>query len=245
MILATVFGAQPPSSNPPAKSSPGAESAKKPAEVQSNSAPAEKTSSTKRSAIQRTADKIERALASAMNPDFNETPLTQAVAFIASHYDINIFLDERGLQSAQVDKDTLVTLSLGGISLRTILELMLEPLNLGYFVRDNVLVITNKETVASRYDTRVYPVADLVPLSAKPIEFQTLITQCVDRDVWESNGGDCGLRFDPVSRSIVVRASQPTHRTITSLLKDLRAALANNGKPREDANAAHVAQASQ
>jgi hypothetical protein len=106
--------------------------------------------------------KIERALRQPTFMDFSETPLSQAIQFLGTQHNINIYLDETALANAMVDRDQAVTLQLTGISLRSGLRLLLDPLNLTYNIENEVLKITDKESTKKTNVVRVYPVADLV-----------------------------------------------------------------------------------
>jgi hypothetical protein len=55
-----------------------------------------------------------------------------------------------------------VNMSLSGISLRSALKIILEPLALTYVIQDEVMRITTETKAEELMSTRVYPVADLV-----------------------------------------------------------------------------------
>src|SRR5262249_44204837 len=54
------------------------------------------------------------------------------------------------------------TLKLDGISLRSVLKLLLEPLQLTYIIEDEVMKITTATSAGAKLSTRVYYVGDLV-----------------------------------------------------------------------------------
>jgi hypothetical protein len=61
-----------------------------------------------------------------------------------------------------VQLDTPVTLKLAGVSLRSVLKLLLEPSQLTWLIEDEVMKITTATKASDRLSVRVYPVGDLV-----------------------------------------------------------------------------------
>ncbi len=58
--------------------------------------------------------------------------------------------------------DQPINLKLSGASFRSVLKLLLEPLQLTYVIEDEVMKITTATKAADKLTTRVYPVGDLV-----------------------------------------------------------------------------------
>ena len=75
---------------------------------------------------------------------------------------IGIWIDKQALQDEGINADTQVSLTISGISLRSALRLLLEPLALTYIIEDEVMKITTQTKADEKMSTRVYPVADLV-----------------------------------------------------------------------------------
>jgi hypothetical protein len=98
------------------------------------------------------------------NMEFVETPLKDAIDFLANQHEIPIVLNAKKLEEAGVNIDTPVTKNLKGITLRSALRLMLSELELTYMVKDEVLQITTPEDAESPDNmvTKVYNVGDLV-----------------------------------------------------------------------------------
>jgi hypothetical protein len=106
--------------------------------------------------------RIRKSLNKPITIDFKETPLRQAIDLMKEFSAINLVIDLPGLDEAGVDLDEPVTLALSDIPLKSALNLLLDPMELSYVVRNDVLMITSKLSAASQLETRVYPVADLV-----------------------------------------------------------------------------------
>ncbi|MGQ9574389.1 MAG: hypothetical protein ACUVUC_03660, partial [Thermoguttaceae bacterium] len=95
--------------------------------------------------------------------EFENTPLTDVIDHLRNVHNINIVLDMKALEDQQIDPSTqMVNLSLKGVSLRSALRLMLNPMDLTYIIEDEVLLITSLDRAESKLVTKVYPVADLV-----------------------------------------------------------------------------------
>lgn len=108
---------------------------------------------------------INRALSSPLTSgglDFEDTALEEIVDYLREEYQIEIQIDERGLDDLGLDSSEPVTVNLRNISLRSALRLMLKPLELTYVIDDEVLLITSEDEALTRLTFKVYPVADLV-----------------------------------------------------------------------------------
>lgn len=106
--------------------------------------------------------RIQRALSETTEVSFTDNPLEEALNYLEDLHHIEIWIDKLALQDEGVNSDQQVTLVLSGISLRSALRLMLEPLGLTYLIEDEVMKITTQSKADEKMSTRVYPVADLV-----------------------------------------------------------------------------------
>ena len=89
---------------------------------------------------------INRKLETLVLPTYSGMPLTEVVDGLSELAGINIHLDPRGLSQEGVAADTPVTINLGReISLKSALNLILEPLHLSYMIKDEVLKITSEQ----------------------------------------------------------------------------------------------------
>jgi general secretion pathway protein D len=106
---------------------------------------------------------IQKKLEGKVRPAFREQPLTAVLDELSKQAGVAIHIDLVGLEQEAVGSDTRVTLSLDQpISLKSALKLLLEPLHLGYVVRDEVLKVTSPRLVKGDVYAVTYPVADLV-----------------------------------------------------------------------------------
>lgn len=106
---------------------------------------------------------IEQKLRSPVALKFRETPLSEVIDRLKEITGVNIYLDQQGLAQEGVHPSTPVTIDLTqDIQLKSALNLILEPLHLGYVVRDEVLKITSEQHRSGNVYTKVYNAADLV-----------------------------------------------------------------------------------
>lgn len=107
-------------------------------------------------------ERIRKSLDAPTEVQFIETPLKDALLFIKEQHGINLWLNEAKISDEGVATDTPITLQLSGVTLRSVLKLMLEPLQLTYLIDDEVMKITTVVDAGEKLSTRVYPVASLV-----------------------------------------------------------------------------------
>jgi len=109
-------------------------------------------------------ERIRAALDEPTEIEFIELPLQDALNYIKDYHKIEIQMMKADLEQEGVATDTLITLTLSGVSLRSALKLMFEGhgLPVRYVIEDEVLKITTETYAGQARSTRVYPVGDLV-----------------------------------------------------------------------------------
>lgn len=93
--------------------------------------------------------------------DFFDTPLQDVMNFYETSSGVDYVIDRLALGDVGLTVDEPVTVAAKNVSLKTALELILEPIDLTYVVDRDVVKITTKEKAADMLKTRVYPVGDL------------------------------------------------------------------------------------
>lgn len=106
--------------------------------------------------------KIVAALDDQTTLNFVDTPLVDALQFIAQQHEIPIIVEQLALDDAGIPSDEPMNLVLSGITLRSGLKILLQDLQLTYVIEDEVMKITTVDLANERLSTRVYPVGDLV-----------------------------------------------------------------------------------
>jgi general secretion pathway protein D len=110
--------------------------------------------------------KIEQSLSRQISLHFDNAPLTEVMKHIANLMGITVYVDGPALSEVGIEASTPVSIDVDGIMLKSALNLILKPIELGYNIEDEVLKITNQLRQQGKLLTRSYPVADLVvPLS--------------------------------------------------------------------------------
>ncbi len=106
---------------------------------------------------------IQTALRKPVDIHFANVPLAAVMEQLAASAGINIYLDPEGLSSEGVTPSTPISLELKKpISLRSALNLILEPLHLSHVTQNEVLRITTEEDLRAKMEQESYKVADLV-----------------------------------------------------------------------------------
>jgi general secretion pathway protein D len=106
---------------------------------------------------------IEQALKTPVLLKYDNRPLHEVIDDLQKLANINIFIDQHGLNIEGQSYDTPVSINLTHeISLKSALQIILEPLRLNYVIRNDVLNITSGETTNSKVYTKSYPFGDLI-----------------------------------------------------------------------------------
>jgi len=106
---------------------------------------------------------IERKLRTPVSLQFQNASLGRVLDYLAKVADVNLYLDPQGLAQEGVTTDTPVTIDLRQeITLKSALNLILEPLHLKYTIKNEVLKITSEQMRDSDLYRVTYNVADLV-----------------------------------------------------------------------------------
>ena len=178
---------------------------------------------------------IEKSLGKKVELDAIETPLQDVMDYLKHAADVPIQIDHRALNDVGIGGDTPITRNLKGITLNSLLRLVLKELDLTYVMCDEVLLITTPEEAEAELQTRVYPAADLMgawyseddwlgsEVSDDIYDHHTMIDilQTIVRpDTWEYVGGPGAITS--YQGSIVVSQTGVVHEEIATLLAGLR-----------------------
>jgi general secretion pathway protein D len=111
-----------------------------------------------------TAEKlIEKKLSTPVKASYRDRPLADVLNDLTRQAEVPLHIDVVGLEGEFVRSDTPVTITLDQeISLKSALKLLLEPLNLDYTIRDEVLKVTSPRIAKGQLFSVSYQVADLV-----------------------------------------------------------------------------------
>ena len=147
---------------------------------------------------------------------FRDNDLAGALSYLAELHQIEIWVDRVRVNS----DDVTVTLESTTVSLRSCLNLILEPHGLCYLVEDDILKVTSTEVAESKFITRTYPVGDLF---STPEEAEELL-QVLECGLGLHHGDEAprSLAISTKSRALVVRQTHQVQDQLLQLLRDLR-----------------------
>ena len=152
---------------------------------------------------------------------FEDIDLIAALDYLGEFHGIDIWVDHR-----INPEEVMVTLRpKKKISLKSCLNLMLEPRGFSFFVEDDVLKVTAREVAETRLITRTYPIGDLYD-SAEEAEELTKTLEC-GLGLPRQEDATPPLVISKKSQAIVMRQSHEVHDHLLQLLRDLRAIPAN------------------
>ncbi len=125
---------------------------------------------------------------------FRNRPLSEVLDHLAKLSAVNLYLDPKGLGEEGVTSDTPITIDLTqDITLRSALNLILEPLHLSYVIQNEVLKITSEQLRDGVLKTRTYNVADLViPIPNFVPNSRTGLSGAIS-EAYNMSGGGMGM----------------------------------------------------
>jgi type II secretory pathway component GspD/PulD (secretin) len=100
--------------------------------------------------------------------EFIDTPLKDAMEFIADAHNITILIDEQALTEEGVSIDEPINRTLSNIRLESALKILLKPLGLMHIIEDEVLKVTTIAAADARRITRVYHTGYLQEVGIQP-----------------------------------------------------------------------------
>jgi general secretion pathway protein D len=151
---------------------------------------------------------IEQKLKTPVSLQFQNAPLTEVLDYLARLAEVNLHLDPQGLAEEGVTTDTPVTINLSQeISLKSALNLILQPLHLSYVIKDEVLKITSEQLRDGEVYTVTYNVADLVVPIPNFVPSTRMGLSGALHDALGSVGFDGGNGFAGASSPLAVVAS--------------------------------------
>jgi hypothetical protein len=187
--------------------------------------------------------RIEAALNAKGEWEFAEGPLNEVCSAIQEKLGIEVVLDVKALEDFGIDSRTPITRSIGGISNRSCLRLMLRDLELTFTTRLGALWITTNEYAESQLVTKVYPVGELLgrdeTRGEAPPDYSLIlqaITGNIKPDSWGVVGGPGAI--EGIHDSIVVSQTSDVHKLVAELLAAYRVIISND---QENADEKHSA----
>jgi hypothetical protein len=180
-------------------------------------------------------NKVRESLELSCDVAFVDTPLHEVVDFYRDKFEIPIQIDHRALEDVGLDKDAPLTLIARKIRVRAALDYMLKELDLTWYIREGVMMITTPEESQFVLETRLYAVSDLVSATDRltgetmPPDFDTLadlITSTIAPTTWANVGGPSPIDCYSLSGQdfLVISQTDSVHQEIVRFLEVIRSA---------------------
>lgn len=176
--------------------------------------------------------RINKALGKTVSVDFQDTPLSAALRKLGDLMEVNMALDTRSLEEEGLKPTAPVTIIASGVTARSALKLILEPMNLTFIVESEVIKIVSRQRSKGAMIVKTYSIADLRPVLQKDLpgkteadvfsELRRLILTTIDPDSWDESGGVGSIREHRETDSLVVRQTADVHAAIVDLLRQIR-----------------------
>jgi hypothetical protein len=165
------------------------------------------------------------ALKKPVNLEYNGDTFGSVIEHLSKLTGQTILVDKNAMEEANVTNETPITLKLPRVSTRTALKKMLKDLGLTYVIREEAIHITTPARAKELMVTRAYYVGDLLgvtditlgPAVSHLQMVQTVgsiintIQNQIEPDLWQANNGPGTIVFDPISMSLLIKASAEVH----------------------------------
>lgn len=159
-----------------------------------------------------------------MKLNFNRaTRLTQILARVGKVADVRILVDWEAVQEAGWTPDALAKLTVDGKSLSETLVLLLGPRDLTYrVIDDGTLEVSTPAAVERHVEWEFYPAGDLLAVDQDPRSLIEQLHDAVGANHFRAFGGSGSIRFDTVSRSLLIALPEPQQRRAAQWLAEKR-----------------------
>jgi hypothetical protein len=181
---------------------------------------------------------IKKALAEPASLEFVDTPVACVIQILMETHKIYFQLDKKAMDDVGVAPDVPITINLKGVSLRSVLNLMLRDLGLTWCIENEVLLITSPERADILLTTEIYDVADLVTCRDEKGELWEDYDQLVEMIIstvapttWDSVGGPGSIAPGTFASAkvLVIVQTDNVHEQIAALLEKIREVIKHNG----------------
>ena len=157
----------------------------------------------------------------------------EMVAGVLNERGISHSIEQNVIEKAELDVSKEVVLHVHDVTLESLLNLLLQPLELDWTIRDEAVVITTVEALNEHMESRVYPVLDLVTVQEGYEVYEDhedlieLITTIIEPASWDQVGGPGSIAPFEASSALVISQTRRNHQTVEALLRTLRQARDN------------------
>jgi len=165
-------------------------------------------------------DQAEKILNEPITVNFTRsTPLLEIFRSIEQQISVKFILNGRTLRQSGWSTHSEATLVTDNETLQQSLQVLLAPMELTARAIDaNTIEITSLQEELARREIEFYPVAHLLQKDRTPEQLIELIRQKIGVDRFTDDQVDQQILFDPSSKHLMIRESQPNHRKLSYLL---------------------------
>ena len=157
--------------------------------------------------------------------NFENLQLDEALRSISKANKLPIILDRIALEDAGLVVDSKVTLQINNVPIRSILNILLDKLELAIVVEDGVAKITTFVICNRKLETGIFPVTDLVTDDRKSWKILSRLIQIETDGLWEKLDGAGGtVSMSQSTKSLIVRQTPEVLWEIQGILTCLIAA---------------------
>jgi len=180
-----------------------------------------------------TDDAIYRALTRKITASFVEAPLNDVVDYLRRSCGLNVVLDRRALKQAGISPEAPLTFAVGGVSLRSVLDVFRRAYRLDWTIRGDVLLITTWARARQLVYEREYNIDDLIaqPDGSARVwrqaeRLEQMIRRLAGPGTWRENGIAGTVSVVPVAgrMRLFVKQNRHVHRQVEQLPAVLRRA---------------------
>lgn len=164
--------------------------------------------------------RAEERLDEGASVNFNQLPLEDAIDYLNAVYSLELSVDWQALEKPEQTRSQPITLALSQAPCRVILQLLLEPAQLDWFIADGRATVTTSAQAAEHLSAWKYDIRDLVAEEIPAQELAAAIVGTIAPASWNSAGGPATL--DVEEESLIVRSARPAHVELRRLLSGLR-----------------------
>lgn len=160
--------------------------------------------------------------------NFQDTPLSEVVDYLATVSSLPIAIDVRQLEANGKSVDTPISSRGNNVSLATALKRLLRPLDLSWTISAQTLVIAPADGLSNRLSVRFYPVNDIIShpdvANSELERYAELVRSNLTNLVidWAENGGAASVVVVPELNALCVNQTWEAHRKVEDLLRQLR-----------------------
>ena len=164
---------------------------------------------------------VEDVLGDVVPVDFDGTSIRDVLESLARQKKFEVIYHQKLVHKPD-ELDSQIILKSRLMTLRQILNHVLDPNELGWKIDGAVLVVGDKEDVDSHniFQTRYYEIGDLLEQFGDAQLIRQQITQRVDLESWEDVGGAGSAEV--IGSTLIVRQSDDVHQKLKPFLEKLR-----------------------